>query len=431
MGAVGIGLGGSAVGFLLSSAQTYMQLSKVMTQLRMRFREIDADTTSWGRSLGFTRSQAAQLMTTLGGQVNAPSEGMFQQLSGFAVERGIDPSLAMSTLGGLSRMGANVTPGMMAMFAGRADRMGMGQGRMGEYMQTVGSYAQMSMQAGGRIGPAFGGLTQTPEFLLGDERGRGQAGVGFAQRLQGVMTQGGPMRSYMMRAMGYGSSGGPGYIEMRKRLERGITDPNNLSTLFRSFQQRGMGRGAMFRALESVAGGSLKAHELESIVDSLGSEGGLADFERVTGEGSDAAAREEFLSGMTADQRKAFESTGFHGLARERGGVSMGAWREVQMEDARMAVGRPMAEVMIDMTEAIKNTVGTMGNLFGADGEKITELTGAIVGLTETAERWSAYTGSIFDPASRAGAGLRAGAKILAESPEAEGVTRAFGAAKL
>ena len=45
-------------------------------------------------------------------------------------------------------------------------------------------------------------------------------------------------------------------------------------------QRRGLGTGGMFRAIESVGGGQLKAHEIRALVETLGTEEGLGEFVR-------------------------------------------------------------------------------------------------------------------------------------------------------
>ncbi len=387
---MGVGLGGSIAGFFLGSGQKFMELSKIMTHLQRRFRELEEDTTSWGTSLGFTRAQAAGLLETIGKGTNVPTKGFVTDIMGFSLERGVDPGATAGIFSRLARITGKdrISSGMMASFAGRADMLGMGQGRFEEYMQGIGGFAeqQFSATGTGNLG-ALVAMSAMPGLIFGaqDPRSQGQAGVGFMGRLQGVMT-GGTMKTYMMRAMGYGRKGGPGYIEMRKRLEAGIWDKENLTDLFGGFQKRGLGRGGMFRALEVAGGGQLKAHEIEALVDTLGTREGL-EGARSLFEGGTKEGKEAFLSGLTEKERSVFEKAGVTGLGGMPGRVAGGAAAAVQFEGMQMAIGAPIAQGIIDMRSMLTSLAGTFTNILGVDfGATLTTLTGAMVSLAEASE---------------------------------------------
>jgi hypothetical protein len=210
-------------------------------------------------------------------------------------------------------------------------------------------------------------------FGQADPRGRGAQGQNFLQGLQGVMTGSGAMRSYMMRAMGFGRDPDLSYIEMRKRLDAGIYDPQNLQDLFGSFQARGMGEGAMFRAVESVAGGQLKAHQIEMLVKKLGSEEGLEQYAQNAKEGGGNAVW-QLRALLTQDELAAFEGEdgGFGGLGR-RVGVSAGEAYQVRIENMMMAVGRPIAQAIPPLQGALESVGRTLNKIAGMDVGSVLE----------------------------------------------------------
>lgn len=394
--AIGVGLGSSIPGFILSSAQKYMEVSKVITHLDRKLRSVNESTATWGMSLGYTRLQAGALMEEMTRHTDKPV-GMFKELLGFSRDRGVDAQQTMSTFGRMGRLsGRAVTSGQLASFTGRADTQRMGQGRLPEYLQMIESLAELQFSSTGHADMStLGALGAMPAavFSPDDPRAQGAAGADFMQRMHGVMTSGGPMSVFMMRAMGYGREDGPGYIDMRKRLEEGVTNPDNIADMFGYMHKRGMGRGARFRALESVAGGRLKAHEIESLVDTIGTEKGLASFmsEFVNG---DDAARKSFLSGLSEGDRAAFESAGFLGLGSSPGRVSMGSVAEVQMEGLQVGAGGAAAKSMIELRGAIESLAASFGNVFGSTlGEDVVAIAEKVREGTEYLEQMTSGGG--------------------------------------
>lgn len=366
----GVALGGGIVGFGLAAAEEYMRLSTVITKLRREFRGVADDTTAWGQALGYTRSQTAGIVEAFGRESNSVARSPLKATMGFAREFGLDPTGTAGMFGRLTRLGGGgLQPGIMASLAGHALQQGMGEGRMAEFLDVVRSLAELQFGATGRLQQGnLGGLSELPSLVFGagDPRALGREGLGFTERLQGVVTQGGAMRSFMMRAIGYGSEGGPSYIEMRKRLEAGLADPRNLGDLFGAFQERGIGKGGMFRAIESVAGGSLKAHEIEALVDAFGSKEGLARFydSFLTG---DAGARKTWEESLSKDERATFEKLGFGGMVSAGGRVGAGEVDAVMVEEMRMAVGGPIAHTITELREAMISLFGTLSNVLGTD----------------------------------------------------------------
>jgi hypothetical protein len=259
----------------------------------------------------------------------------------------------------------------------------MSQGRYGEQLRAQASLMNEQLMATGEAdaSTAMGLQGLVGRVFKGGELGKGARGREFLGRLQGTMTQGGPMRSFMMRAIGYGSDPNMGYIDMRKRLEKGIHDPENLIDFFGALQNRGLGKGGMFRALESVSGGKMKAHEISNLVDELGNEKGLAKFKEAHAQGN----AETFLSGLSDPQRQAYEKGGMGALGKTKGMIAAGEYRGVQLEGMQMQVGRPIATVMADMTTTLQNVAGMFGDVLGGNPlELLTDLSGAIKELSKT-----------------------------------------------
>lgn len=380
--AVGIGLGASVFGFLLNSGQKYLELSKIITHVGQRFREAEQNVIGFGGAMGYTIGETAGLVEQLGNVQDQFTRGDFLRSTGFARHMGIDPGQALSTFGRLGALRGHepLSQRQMAEIAGRALSSGMGQGRFGEYLDLVRTNAEAQFAATGRYdfrssmaamnipGIAFG---------LGDPRAQGQAGQGMLEGLNATLTGNPAMQTFMMRAMGFGSAGGPGYIEMRKRLEAGIHDPQNIVDLFTAFRQRGMGRGAQYRALESVAGGNLKAWQIEALVDNLGSEAGIKTLQRDMG--GDYA--DSYVQRVVGTGAADFVSSG-------AGKISLGEKRALQMEGMQMAVGDTVATAMIDMTDTLQNVVKMMQNLLGIDFEAVVrDLSGSLKELSANMER--------------------------------------------
>lgn len=378
--AVGIGLGASLTGFLLSSGQKYLELSKVIAHTNARFREGEEAVISYGHAMGYTLGETAGLLEALGSVRDGISRPEFLRLTGFARTMGVDPSQSLSIMGRLGTLGGGaVTDKNLAELAGRASRSGMGQGRFGEVLDVLRSLAEGQFGAtGGFDWRSTMGLQGLGAAVFGDAdpRGQGREGMGLVQGLNATLT-GGQSSTYMMRAMGYGSEGGPDYITMRKRMDAGVYDPRNVADLFGSFRARGMGRGAMFRALEVASGGSLKAWQIEALVDSLGTDEGMARFQ---GDVSGAGV-EDYIGQVTGGGAPNFTASG-----RRR--ISMGEGRAVQMEGMQMAVGDTVAQAMVDLTTVMQNLARTGANLLGNDlGSVLTAFTGALVRATGAMDR--------------------------------------------
>lgn len=381
---ISYGLGGSVEGFLLGSAETYMQLDTVMARIGRRFQDVGRDAAMFGHALGFGRAQSSQMADTLGGLTNTVSRGQFQRYAGFARDRGLDPAQAMRILGGLEQIkGRGIPDAFLAQLTGRAQTRGMGAGRLGEYLEGFQRFAQQQFQTTGAssLGTAAA-LYDLPGKVFGanDPRGQGQMGAQFLEGLQGTLTGSPQMQNFLMRSMGFGQEGGPGYIAMRKRLEAGINDPQNLLDLFGEFQARGLNEGAQFRAIESVAGGKLKAWQIEALVKHMGTGTGMDELRAAVGRGGGDQYVEAMLSSLPESERGALREGGggFAALGRGAGRIGMGEANALQIEDMKMSTGGYVAESLMDMREIIKDIAQTWVKIMGSNPlETMTRLTNA------------------------------------------------------
>jgi len=365
-----------------------MELSRIITHLGRRFRETKTDAHGLGGAIGYTIAQTAQLVETASQYTNDVTAGGgagFQRQLGFARQFGVDPGQTIRSFGNMGRLsGGEVSNDRMAQSIGVAISQNMDKGRLGAFLQSSSQLTQqMFSQTGKMADPTQVLNLQRMAFdTFGDERGRGGAGADFVGRLQGVMTQGGPMRAFMQRAMGFGQEGGPGYIEMRERQDAGVFDARNLVDMFSYFQDRGYGEGGMFRAIEGVAGGNLKAAEIKALVTHLGSaEGLLAYGSGASEEGSAGIAT--FIATLSEAEKGEYAKKGMFGLGTMPGRISMAEGRAMQMESMQMTVGAPVAEAMVGMTDVISNLAKSASDLIGMDlGTVLTEGVSALKQLT-------------------------------------------------
>lgn len=404
-GAFSVSMGASPLGFLLQSAQTYMQLSGTIAQLNRRFREGERDVASWGGRYAYTIARSAQIAQAIGAQINQPRQGDYNRIVGFARYTGMEPTAAAGTVGALQQLaGGQMSSRQLAVIMGRARIAGMDQGRLEEYMQFARSAGEMQFGATGRLAMSgsdnLGALLAMPGAMLGnqDPRAQGSHGMDFLGRLQSGVTGTQATQTYLLRMMGYGTKNGPGYIEARKRLERGITDPDNVISMFSGFQRMGLGRTAMFQALDAATGGKMKAHELESMVDHLKTPEQLAQYTRLA-KGGNADAMAAFMGSLSKEERSTFNKEGFAGLGQGRAGVGEAA--AVQMEALQMQVGKPITTAILGLREVIQNMIKGFGNLFDVDWEDVSKaITGAtdtLVKMSRRFETWSEKTGSVVD----------------------------------
>ena len=400
--AAGVGLGSSITGFFLGSGQKYLQLSKVIEHLDQRFRSAGDGVAYFGSALGHTVAETGSLIDSLGDKTNTVTRSQFQRYAGFARERGLDPGVAMDTLGTLERVtGEQVDQTSLIRLLLDADKQKMGEGRFAEHVRATASIGESQLRRTGHVD--LGGVMTAQGipgivFGQGDPRAQGQAGADFLDRLSGVIggEHNNAMRTYMMRAMGFGEEGGPGYIEMRKRLEAGVhgdEGTENILDLFKQFRGQGLGEGAMFRRLEVASGGSLKAHEIEALVQTLGTDEGLSEFFDSTYTDPEAR-REAYMKTLSAADRARFEQEGFVGLGKAA--TPFGASAEVELEGLQMKVGGSVAKGMLDIRDILVNSAEGFSNLLNVDwGPLLTDLTGALKTASEAFRKGTEADGEL------------------------------------
>lgn len=402
--ALGIGLGTSLTGMLTAAPQRYMALDTVLTQLSRRFREVDGSVGLFGTSLGYTISETAQLANVLGRQADAFSRGEFQEYGGFARYTGADPGAAMSTFGmGARLQGRGMSTDQLTAVLMAAERRGMAQGRLNEFLQGLERTMAEGFERTGQLnlGTAIAAFN-LPNFVYGQGDPRRHSDMGLAQGVNAMFQDQG-LRVYMQRAMGYGRPDGPDYIEMRKREHAGLYDARNLVDLFGSFQDRGLDRFQAFRALENAAAGKLSPWQLESLTEAFMGPGGQGNLDALTryahtatlGGGDDPAARAALLEQMDPRTRALFEQGGFF---ETRGvGISTGENIETRLERVLMEVGRPIANQVPALLGSVEGLMGTLVNL--AEAAKLPETLGSILGhletIAKTVEEWTSPGGGI------------------------------------
>lgn len=413
---LGMALGGSGIGFFLNAASTYMELSRVMTTLDRRFQSLEGSAAGAARALGFARAEGGALAETLGAQTNILEPAQLRQYLGMARTRGLDPSQTVGTFGRMQRlMGGRAPTGTsMARMMAQAGMLGMGEGMQEEYLQVLQQTAEREFQQTGRIGPRWSTMGMSPDeaadfqakyglegamttaalpaaiFGANDPRALGMEGAGFTQRLGGAFQSGGPWKSYLMRAMGFGREGGPDYMTMRERLEAGVTGEmgaQNVLDVAKMMQAQGLGQGAIYRGLEGAFGGQMKAHELRALSKFIATPGAVGDWasgKGLPGEGELGALAKEY--GWKGAGEPDWEAT-----AKKTGAIPTGDVFKGGVEDIRMGVGKPMAETVIALQGTLTKMAGSFENLTGfnpldiLDGiARIAEATEKVAGLLES-----------------------------------------------
>lgn len=384
--AIGVGLGTSLTGLPLAAINRYMQLSTVLEQVGQRFREASDGAEMFGTGMGYGIARSAQLSEALGRVQDSFSRSDAVRMAGFGRHMGADPGVTLSALGTMSHLqNRSLSSADMAQLAVMARELGMGQGRFEEFLHRAESATREEFALTGRATPeGMMGVLGLPSILFGagDPR-RTDESIGAG--LNSVITSSGPMRSYMMRAMGYGKTEGPSYIEMRKRLEAGVYDARNVDDLFSSFQARGMGEGAQFRAIESVAGGALKAWQIEALVKKLGTSEGLDEYRRLAyGSMSGEDSVDIFRATLSEQERRAFDSGGMTGLGR--GSISAGEAYENKIESMLFKVGGELAPGVMNIQDTLLSVGRTLENLVGDFGTGLERATGILERIATAVE---------------------------------------------
>jgi hypothetical protein len=364
---VGMALGGSALGFLFSAGEQFMEVDRILGQLDQRFGNAQG-VREFGSRLGYTVEQAASLATILGSVENRFSARTASRYTGFARVAGLDPEQTVGQLALIGRMGgATLSNAGLAGISAGAARVGMGQGRMPEYLEVLGAMMAQQQQVMGSadVGTQQRTLEMISRAFGGRDIGTGHNALDIAGRLQGVMT-GGALTPFLMRAMGFGRDPNISWTDIMKQSEAGINDPRNLTAIFDVFQQRGLSREQMTRSLYSVSGGQLKVSEIEALVNQLATPEGLEAYNaggKQTGTATDYAAA-------------------------GAGTVRTGEARAVQLQGMKLEVGDTVSQMMGDLTAAAQNLMRASENLFGGGiGDAATGLTGILERLTAGVEK--------------------------------------------
>jgi hypothetical protein len=348
--AVGMGLGQSITGFVMGAGEKYAEISKSLGQLEQRFRSSDGAVAGWGASLGYTIAQVAELDKLIGAVEDKLSVRNARRYAGFSRATGMDAGTGsvLSAMIGRST-GAPLNNAQLSSLTGLGAATGMGQGRFEELLQSVQSLTLAQQQTTGRgnLGTAEGLLGMVSNVFRGSSLGQGAQGLGFLERLQGTMTGNRAFQVMAMRDAGFGSpGGGPGYVEMMKRLEGGVFNGNNLAAMLQGVMGRGLSREQQISTLYNLSGGlggSLKMHEIEALIDRYGNDAGIT---QLRGMGNDPDAAVALMRNQPGAIRGDMAALGGRT-------VTAGERRAVQLEQMQMAVGQPVLEAMSDMTDAL------------------------------------------------------------------------------
>jgi len=330
-GAMGVALGGSILGFVTGAAQQFMGLSDTLTTLRQRFDDAEGSAGTFLGRLSGLRGEAAQIAEVMGAQTDQYGTRRARAAFGFSLWRGVDPAQTAEFMGRTERF-TGQSPDMAAIY-GQARLMGVGRGMLPEHLNALGAVREMMFRQTGTADTA--GMLQVgalPSYLFAggsaDPRARGMEGVRTLGGLNQMLTGGSSaMRVTMMRAMGFGSKGGPGYLDMLERMEAGITDPQNLVDLFTRFKGlkpggRSLSSDDVTTILSSEARrAGVPIASLRDISRNLMEGGGLERLRTAINE-DDKEYLASFRASLSGEQAARFKEDGFEALGRE--GVSSG-----------------------------------------------------------------------------------------------------------
>jgi len=253
-------LGASLTGAALQAVHHWAEVDKQLVQIKQRFGDITEGVKGFGKQLGYTISESSEMSKIWGEIANTVNMGEMGQYVGFARHKGIEPSQAME----LRMAGRYVAqPGgsrMLGGFERFADRMGMGQGRIGELISSYSNLARLG--AGQAIGLNAGNIEGLQMFtrllwqgVPGEkERGKGARGEQFIQNLNQSMAnpQSDAVRAFQMRAYGWGK--GATLSEVQERIQAGAFGKGNLQSIFSQLygETPGMGKEERIQAMQPV-----------------------------------------------------------------------------------------------------------------------------------------------------------------------------------
>jgi len=253
-------LGATISGVAIQAIHHWAQVDKQLVQIKQRFGDITEGVKGFGKHLGYTISESAEMSKIWGEIADTVNMGEMKQYVGFARHKGIEPAQAME----LRMTGRYIAqPGgsrMLGGFERFADRMGMGQGRIGELISSYGNLAQLgARQAIGLNAGNIEGLQMFTRRLWqtvpGEEqRGMGERGAQYVERLNQSMAnpQSDAVRAFLMRSYGWGK--GATLSEVQERIQAGAFGKGNLQSIFSQLygETPGTGKEERIQAMQPV-----------------------------------------------------------------------------------------------------------------------------------------------------------------------------------
>lgn len=393
--ALGVGLGTSLTGLPMAALDTYMNLSKVLTQVHARFRESTSAATAFGQAMGYGMAESAQLAETLGKVSDSLGTGAAgRRYLGFARAMGADPHQSLTALGRLGSMsGRDLTNEDLRGIAGSAKAGGMSQGRLDEYLQRLESATQENFRRTGEMDP---GTARTLMTMPSVFFGVGTPGAAENQSLMGGLNEmlsgntGDTMRTHMMRAIGFGSDPSMTFRAAQLRLEKGISDPENLRDLMATPDLAKIKNDpdALFKALFPYKG-SMTSNDLSKLTEQIGT-------------GTDPYKAAEQLNATMGDLEDTPQDF------NKKTNVSAGEAFQNVKEDRLYSAGAALARSVDELEGTIDNMVKFARNFMGGD------IGGAIERAMKAVEKLSAWAEETSrGPGDRLGKNIAAAGDII------------------
>lgn len=265
-------LGGSIIGFGLYSIKHWADLDSELKKVDLRFDGMRNSIDRYGIGLGKTIRENIEFAKSIGTITDRFSEMEASQIMGYAKATGTSDAAALQ----LRLAGRFVeTPGIQRYLTGFdqfAQEMGMYRGRREELQNVTAQLARIGARQTLDLGiENIYGVGRFAREFWGDqykERGMGDWGADFINRMNAAMTQPGSdaARSFMMRAYGFGD--GKNLIEVEKMIEAGIFGEGNLEKIISQLfaETKGMSNIDRTKALKGLTGGALKTFEAERLI---------------------------------------------------------------------------------------------------------------------------------------------------------------------
>lgn len=370
--AIGVAIGSSILGMPMASLDTYLQLSKVLTQVKARFRDAEEGATSFGRSMGYSMGESAQFAETLG-KVSNNLEGGKRYL-GFARAMGADPNAALTSLGRLGDLsGGSLSNADLNRLRGSAGAVGMDMGRMDEFLTRLESATMAQFRQTGAMDPSTAATMMTmPAAFFGQHTPGATENTSLMGGLNEMLSgkTGDTFQTYMMRAIGYGSDPTMSYRKARMQVSRGAYDEDNYNALIQqpdfaeiigSDATQESKADAIFKALSTYKG-SMTEGDLSVLSEVMAS--GASPYE----------ASKRMMAVNKADQD-------YNVITN----VSTGESFNNQKESRMYKLGAELAPSLDELVGTVDSLVGMARNFLGGDFFKNIE--SAMKGVEKFAER--------------------------------------------